>query len=153
MEKKTKKIIIICELILMVSLAIFLMVFHDGKDVKKEKPKSKQLDYTELAETEYIELPAVETLKFKADTKKQKVEFHNPETNNCDFVITIKLSDDSVIYKSDKIKAGETVTDIVLTHKLIRGIYGNCSMIYNCYDSKDGHEQNGGVFRITIYSN
>jgi hypothetical protein len=121
----------------------------------RENPQmqTKSLGFIALDEPEYIEIPAVESLKFVHGTKNQKVDLYNPKDNKCYFKISIKLSDDTVIFESGQLNPGEKFEIIQLNQPLKRGIYSNCQLIYRCFSLKDCHEQNGSQFKIEIYSN
>lgn len=153
MNNKQRKInLILFMTICVLSLAIVsinLPMYINWQNEEQEKP----LDFTEIEEPEYIDIPAVESLKFDYGTENQEVNFYNPKSNKCYFRISILLSDSTVIYQSGYISPGESVKKIKLNQMLKRGIYENCLLVYNCYSIEDYHEQNGGQFKISIYSN
>lgn len=75
-----------------------------------------------------IQIPATTGIYMRAGQLEQTVDFYNPEDNNCFFVLSLYLSDNTLLYKSDMLSPGERVTDITLSVPLERGIYRNCKL-------------------------
>ena len=151
--KDNKRLVI--TILILLGIIILLFLCLKSCDFESEHPQAEQqktLDFTELPEPEYIDIPATDLLAFEHGKTYQTVDFHNPETNKCYFQIRILLSDDTEIYCSDYIEPGAALTEIQLNQTLQRGIYENCSLVYDCYSVEDKHKQNGGQFNVTIYS-
>lgn len=115
-----------------------------GTDSTTESTTDKVLDFVPAGDNNgRIQIPAVTGLNMRAGQLEQIVDFYNPKENSCYFVITLCLSDDTVIYKSGMLAPGEHITAITLSQELQRGLYRNCRMIYNCY-ALDGKTQLNG---------
>lgn len=99
-----------------------------------------------------ITIPGYAGIIFQHGTLNQKTDLHNPEKNNCLFVISLYLSNDTLIYKSDHIKPGETLDEITLLQTLEQGIYKNCKLVYNCYSLDGKTHFNGSSQTIEINS-
>lgn len=88
----------------------------------------------------------------KSGQLEQKVDFYNPDENNCLFLISLYLSDDTLIWQSDLIRPSEHITQITLKQKLQRGLYRNCRLVYDCYTLDEKNILNGGQVKIEINS-
>lgn len=79
-----------------------------------------------------IRIPVVTGVRLKAYSLEQTVDLYNPKVNNCYFIISLYLSDGTLIYKSEMIAPDEHITNITLLQELQRGKYRNCKLVYNC---------------------
>lgn len=121
-------------------------------EVPVETEPKKTLDFSPVdGNTENnITIPGVTGICMEPNQTEQTVHFYNPEKNNCLFVISLYLSDGTLIFQSKYISPGEQLTDIALLTQLEQGIYKNCCLLYECY-SLDGLTQyNGSQFTIEI---
>lgn len=162
LSKNKKRILftLIAVLIIVIVILLFRSCQNSPKENQSQEKDSssaaeKSLDFTPYADSESgkITLPAVTGLNFKANQKKQTVDFKNPDSNRVNFEISIKLSDDSEIWRSDTLKPGEQIKSITLYQPLQRGLYANCSLVYECYDPDTNQQLNGGRVKIEINSN
>ncbi len=114
----------------------------------------KTLDFIPAvdAPSNSITIPAVTGINLKSGQLQQKVDFYNPKENQCYFVISIYLSDDTLIYKSDFLAPTETITEINLLQTLQKGTYQNCRIVYNCYTLDSKATLNSGDVKIEISS-
>ena len=113
---------------------------------------NKTLDFIPAEGEERITIPGYKGIYLAAGTNQQKVDFYNPESNNCLFKISLYLSNDYLLFESDLLKPGERLNDITINLKLEKGIYKNCVLVYQCY-SMDGKTQlNGSNQTIEINS-
>ena len=108
------------------------------------------LDFTPAEESKSIKIPAVTGIYMRAGQLNQTVDFYNPKENNCYFVISLYLSDDTLIYKSDMIAPAEHIKEITLLQELKRGIYRNCRLVYNCYSLDNKTQLNGSNVVLEI---
>lgn len=115
---------------------------------------TKPLDFIPAvdAPSSSITIPALTGINLKSGQLQQKVDFHNPKENQCYFVISIYLSDDTLIYKSDYLAPAETITEINLLQTLQKGTYKNCHIVYNCYTLDRKATLNSGNVKIEINS-
>lgn len=124
-----------------------------GTDSTTESTTDNELDFVPAGDNNgRIQIPAVTGLNMRAGQLEQTVDFYNPQENNCYFVITLCLSDDTEIYKSDMLAPGEHITAITLSQELQRGLYRNCRMIYNCYALDGKTKLNGSNVVLEINS-
>lgn len=150
MEKITFVIIV-----LLIVIAL-LFTLHRCRDAPLPTPQttteSKTLDFVPAEENENgkISIPGVTGLYLQHGQLQQKVDFVNPSTNNCYFVISLYLSDDTLIYKSDYIAPGEKITSITLLQELEKGIYKNCVLKYECFAIDDNTQLNGTQYKIEL---
>lgn len=157
------------KLFYILSLIVLIVIFLIGLKCCYSKPDSlkssldtiqtettdKYLEFEPAADNPInsITIPGVTGLSMKSDQLQQKVDFFNPEENNCYFVISIYLSDDTLIYKSDYLAPAESITKITLLQTLQKGTYKNCRMVYNCYtlDGKAALNSGTVIFEINSY--
>ncbi len=154
---KIKQIIFIAvtALIIILILMLFLRSYQCGKPPPNinEPTESKTLDFTSNNESNTsIIIPGVNGINMKSGQLEQKVDFYNPDENNCLFLISIYLSDDTLIWQSDLIRPSEHITQITLKQKLQRGLYRNCRLVYDCYAFDEKNILNGGQVKIEINS-
>ena len=98
-----------------------------------------------------ISIPGYEALILQSDSKKQNICFNNPEKNNCYFVISLYLSDGTLLWKSDYVKPGDVSKDVVLSQPLSKGTYTDCIMKYDCFAYDDSKKQlNGAETKVTL---
>ena len=145
-------------IILVIVIIALLLCFRSCRnpdtlpDVPEETEPKKTLDFTPVDGNtdDTITIPGVTGICMEPNQTEQTVHFYNPEKNNCLFVISLFLSDGTLIFQSEHIHPGEQLTDIALLTQLEQGIYKNCCLLYESY-SLDGQTQyNGSQFTIEI---
>lgn len=97
--------------------------------------------------TEEIAIPGFDSLVFKAGEKVQKVNFRNPDTNNCYFQMSL-LIDNVEYWKSGNVEPGKCYYRIELNNALEAGDYDGCLAI-KCI-TEQGVELNGANVRFTL---
>ena len=113
-----------------------------------------ELDYIPFEDNKgTIQIPVVTGMSLKAFSLEQSVDFYNPKVNNCFFIISLYLSDGTLIYQSDMIAPDEHIKDITLLQELNRGKYRNCKLVYNCVALDGVTPLNGSNVVIEINSN
>lgn len=138
-------------------IVILLLHCCDSKQPKDDNntivtTSQNELDFTPANESDNtIQLPVVSGLNMRAGQLQQTVDFYNPN-KNCYFVISLYLSDGTLIYKSDKLAPSEHITEITLLQTLQRGIYSKCQMVFDCYALDKTTALNGGRTNIEINS-
>ncbi len=153
---KYKKIIAIISIVVVVIIALFLVLracnYNTGYNEPANESTSKPLDYIPIGEANRISIPAVTGLVLNAGSICQTVNLHNPSENSCFFIISIYLSDDTLVYQSDYLAPSERVTEIELNQELQRGVYRNCRMVYSCYSLDNKSPLNSGetIIEITV---
>lgn len=160
-DKRLKKSICIALLIVFIALLINLATKQTINDAvtraksEQQTTEQKSLDFIPSADNDNkIIIPAVTGLNMKSNSIKQTVNFYNPETNNCAFVISIYLSDDILIYKSELLYPSENLNEISLYGKLDKGLYKNVRVVYDCHSLTDRNTKfssNNLVLEINSY--
>ena len=151
---------IIMILLLVILIILVLLLFKCCSH--KEPPPSdststttsenKTLDFIPAEGEERITIPGYKGIYLAAGTNQQKVDFYNPESNNCLFKISLYLSNDYLLFESDLLKPGERLNDITINLKLEKGIYKNCVLVYQCYSLDGETPLNGSNQTIEINS-
>ncbi|MBE5780198.1 MAG: tRNA (uracil-5-)-methyltransferase [Clostridiales bacterium] len=108
-----------------------LVVDPDAEDLLPSAPPEKP------KEDEGIAIPGYGTIALKAGERDQRVNFFNPEGNNCYFVLSLQLKDGEEIYRSQMIPPGKRITAIHLVRALDAGRYEDALLCYDCYSLND----------------
>lgn len=112
------------------------------------------LDFEAVGDNdERIILPGMDGINLKSETFEQSVNFYNPKENDCCFIMSLYLSDNSLLWQSDFIMPGESLNTITLNTKLKKGKYRNCRLIYQCFNITNKSPLNNGEMIIEITSN
>ena len=96
-----------------------------------------------------ISIPIQDKIRFTSQSKYQNVSFVNPSENNCNFVVSLTLSNKKTIYKSKLIPPGMAIYKIELKEALKEGEFKNSILTYECY-KEDGTKLNSAVFKVDI---
>ena len=117
-------------------------------------PTKGTLNFTPAGEQQNntIKIPGMTGIVMQAGQLEQTVDFHNPKENACYFVLSLYLSDDTLIYQSDYLAPGERITEIVLNQTLQRGVYGKCRLVYQCFTLDGKNALNTGEVVLEINS-
>lgn len=156
---KRKQMIYILSLIALAVILLVLLRCCYGQtsppDTIQDETIDKHLDFEPAAETttNSISIPGITGINMKSGQLHQTVDLYNPKENNCYFVVSMFLSDDTLIYKSDYLAPAESLTEITLLQTLQRGTYKNCRLVYNCYtlEGKDALNSGTVIFEINSY--
>ena len=154
-KKKNKKlslIILLLLLLLIGSIAIFslrtapdlpfLSTDENAEDWKGNQDLSKpNTDYPKIA------IPGITSLVFTADTKEQKVNFYNPEENDCLFHMTLYI-EDVPYWESGNVEPGKGYYNITLTDTLAEGDY-DAYLLVECFKA-NGAELNSASVDFTL---
>lgn len=98
-----------------------------------------------------IALPGYRSIQLRADTLEQYVNLHNPQGNNCYFVMSLVLPDGTQIWKSRMIPPGSGLYQITLDETIPAGTYEDSTLVYECYRQDDElTELNGSEVRLTL---
>ena len=80
-----------------------------------------------------ISIPTAQGYNLLHGQTEQEILLSNPNTNTCDFFISIYLSDGTLLYQSDRVVPGEALTKIAISQPLKSGVYRNSVIVYECY--------------------
>lgn len=94
-----------------------------------------------------IAIPGFDTLVFSANQTKQRVNFFNPDSNECLFLMTLYI-DDKPLWNSGYCKPGMGYYDIELTEPLKPGEYAAYLKV-QCF-KEDGTVLNGAKVEFEI---
>ena len=157
MKKKRIYISIIIILLLLLIGAIWYIVCNQSVDKPSSLPTdTNAVEYDGDRPTnrlpngqDGIAIPGFDTLVFTANQTKQKVNFFNPDSNDCLFLMTLYI-DDKPMWKSGYCKPGTGYYDIELTEPLQAGEY-SAYLKVQCF-KEDGTSLNGAKveFEITV---
>ena len=152
--KKLYAVIISILLIIIAIMLIFLLRSCNTSVPPNDETPPPTLDFKEYEayKNESISIPGTTGLNFKSEQLSQTVDFYNPKNNPCYFVISLYLSDNTLIYKSDYLSPGEHINEITLNQKLKRGLYSNCRLLYECYTLENKSKLNSGDVKLEINS-
>lgn len=97
----------------------------------------------------FIAIPGFEALQFKANQTSQEVNFHNPEKNNCLFLMTLFVENEEY-WQSGYVEPGKGYYNIELSKLLSAGEY-NAELRIQCF-RKIGVELNSAkvTFDLTV---
>ena len=117
-------------------------------------PPENTLDFTPAGERQdnTITIPGMTGITMKSGQLLQAVDFYNPEQNACYFVLSLYLSDDTLIYQSGFLAPGEHISEIMLNQALQRGVYGKCRLVYECFTLDNKCALNTGEVILEINS-
>ena len=133
--------------ILIIPIVIILLIFiWMAVTDKQDKPVRSEpelrfngvVEYTEPKKSQNLRLMATNGLVFVNNLETQTVNFANDPSNPYAMKVSLYLGDGTILYESDEIKPGDTITDIKLLEMPRRGTYSNSLMVYRFYDSRDG---------------
>ena len=155
-HKLGKQIAGIVLLIAMVVIVLLLRSCGAGTETvpTDTTPPKNTLDFTPAGEQQdnTITIPGMTGITMKSGQLQQTVDFYNPEHNACYFVLSLYLSDDTLIYQSDFLAPGEHISEIVLNQVLQRGVYGKCRLVYECFTLDNKCALNTGEVILEINS-
>lgn len=157
MEHKLRKRIAVIVLLAVVVVVILLLRSCGDSPVitpTDTDPTKGTLNFTPAGEQQgdTISLPGMTEITLQSGQLEQVVDFHNPEDNTCYFVLSLYLSDDTLIYQSGYLAPGERITEIKLNQTLQRGVYGKCRLVYQCFTLDNKSALNTGVVVLKINS-
>ena len=84
-----------------------------------------------------IKIPATTGITLKAGQLDQKINLSNPEENDCVIVVSIYLADGTLIYKSQIMRPGDSITDAHIQCIFRNGVFKNALLVYRCYTNDD----------------
>ena len=156
MVKKKKKILITILILLCVAAAVgaFCAFGRRDKDDNAAENKNDEMTVSSSEEEETardgIRIPGYPTITIKAETTDVEMNLMNPEGNPCSFVYEIVLSDtEEVLYTSEALEPGETITDVTLSRALPAGEYDAVVRI-STTSLEDGSSMNGANVKTVI---
>lgn len=109
-----------------------------------------QEDAASVSSPGKIVIPGFAQLTLKAGVVEQNVKLHNPKENDCYFIISILLSDNTEVYQSSLIAPGSSLTKIKLSKTLKPGIFEDSILRYSCFDFKTLQALNGANTKLTL---
>ncbi|MBO0458326.1 tRNA (uracil-5-)-methyltransferase [Enterococcus hulanensis] len=97
-----------------------------------------------------IAIPGFEKVTLKAKETKQEVNFHNPETNDCYFKLSLIHPNGSVLWTSNLIEPGKGMYEIELKETLSEGEYEDTILKYECFSLTDQSPLNGTEINLKL---
>ena len=155
-HKQIKRIVLVVLLAVVVVVILLLRSCGDSPVIPSTDtdPTKGTLNFTPAGEQQNntIKIPGMTGIVMQSGQLEQTVDFHNPKENACFFVLSLYLSDDTLIYQSDYLAPGERITEIVLNQTLQRGVYGKCRLVYQCFTLDNKYALNTGEVVLEINS-
>ena len=157
-EHKLGKRTISIGILLIVAVVIIILLRSCGGGTALLIPETElpqnTLDFTPAGERQEnnIIIPGMTGIVMKSGQLEQTVDFYNPTQNACYFVLSLYLSDDTLIYQSDFLAPGEHITEIMLNQPLQWGVYGKCRLVYECFTLDNKCALNTGEVILEINS-
>lgn len=147
MKKKSIYISIIVILLLLLIGAAWYFLHNQSVDKLSLPTDSNAVEYEGDKPTNRlpngqkgIAIPGFDTLVFTANQTNQRVNFFNPDSNDCLFLMTLYI-DDKPLWKSGYCKPGTGYYDIELSESLKAGEY-SAYLKVQCF-KEDGTVLNG----------
>lgn len=152
LDKRTGGIILLAIVAVVIIIILRSCGGRTAPTTSETEPSKSTLDFTPAGERQEnsIIIPGMTGINMNAGQLQQSVDFYNPESNECYFVLSLYLSDDTLIYQSGFIEPGENITEIMLSQMLERGIYGKCRLVYDCYSLNEKCPLNSGEVVLEI---
>lgn len=152
--RKKKKYLLLLLLLLLIGVAIYFILCSksdlpilDTDENAVSWEGNQNLD-TPNQHNGQIEIPGFQSLVFKSNQTEQKVNFYNPESNSCLFLMTL-YADDTELWQSGYISPGNGYYDITLSDTLAIGNYDG-SLLIQCY-REDGTTLNSAKVNFDLY--
>lgn len=157
MKSKRKILVILILLLLFFGSAIFLYYYHfhqkpDAPDnlITDESADNWQGNkdlYKPQSEVPMIKIPGITSLVFQPDTTSQKVNFYNPQENDCLFRMTLNV-DGKQYWQSGYCTPGKGYYDIKLDEPIDAGTY-SAYLLVECF-KEDGTALNGANVEFNL---
>ncbi len=144
-------------ILLLVNLFLIFIPTNNGNgranlsvDDKTDRWNGEQeLPKSSFEETPAIAIPGFNELVFIADQTTQKVNFYNPEINDCLFLMSLYV-DEELLWQSGYVKPGDGYYKIELSRALPEGeIFKNGCLRIQCY-KMDGTELNSAKINFNL---
>ena len=135
--------LIILLLILIFAVFVFLQINTKQKTTNSNTLPSirfgNALEY-EDAKSGGISIKTASGYCFTSNNTRQAFEVTNCDINKYAFILTIYLSDGTMICKTPLVSPGETLTEITLVQPLKTGRYGGVIFAYEFYTTDSEHK-------------
>lgn len=153
--KNIKSLLIITVLLLMLLICLCFRSCTNSDDIGELLPiddiaeiwQGNQQLPGKATESGRIEIPGFKTLVFSENEKNQKVNFYNPESNNCLFQMNLFI-EDKEYWESGYVSPGKGYYDIELNNTLESGEY-NAYLLIDCY-KQDGKKLNSAKVQFEL---
>lgn len=138
MKKKKTFLIIMILLLLLICVAILFSFGRSPENILLPSDKNAEewngkqnLPNGAKSESKTIKIPGFDSLAFTAGQKEQKVNFFNPEENDCLFRMTLFV-DDKQYWQSGYVEPGKGYYNITLDDTFESGNY-NAYLFVECF--------------------
>lgn len=153
MNSKKKQIAMIVVVYLIVFFFFWLSktTFLDRMEIDSSAVDWEGRKETEKnSSSETIAIPGFETVRFNAKETSQMVNFHNPETNECYFKLTMIHPNGTVLWESNLIEPGKGIYSIKLKDPIEKGEYEKVVLKYECFTLTDQSPLNGSEINFKL---
>lgn len=153
--KNKKSLLIITVLLLMLFICLCFRSCTNSDDIGELLPiddiaeiwQGNQQLPGKATESGRIEIPGFKTLVFAKNERNQKVNFYNPESNDCLFLMTLYV-DNEELWKSGYVQPNKGYYDIELNKTLKEGNY-EAYLLIECY-KEDGKKLNSAKVQFEL---
>lgn len=97
-----------------------------------------------------IEIPGFDHISFKADSKEQQVNFHNPKKNTCYFKLSLWQDAETKLWESKLLEPGKAIYDLSLDQPIAAGTYDQAFLKYECFSLEKQEPLNGSEIKLTL---
>ena len=151
MKKKKIALISLLLLLLLIGICIYFKPTPDTPLLPADSNASEWTGKQDLNKppTDFpkIAVPGITSLVFNADTLNQKVNFYNPEENDCLFLMHLFVND-KCYWESGYIEPGKGYYDITLSEAIPVGEY-NAYLEVQCF-KQDGTTLNSANVEFNL---
>lgn len=143
-NKKTNKklFIVIIVVLLFAILAVGGIIIYNNFFAEKTTPSNgvvgkissdwdTNIENNSSPEASGVQIPGYGTAEMKAGDLSLHLSIGNPKVNECGFYATLRLDDNTVLYKSDLLKPGYGLTEVPISQTLDAGEY-TAVVYYQC---------------------
>ena len=158
--KQKRKLLIILLLLLLVIICAVIALWHRRKPRSSDANPNLETDSnadewdgeqplnSRKQDVKNIAIPGIQSLVFDVNNSKQKVNFYNPEENDCLIQFTLVV-DDKELWQSGYCSPGKGYYEIELSEPLEVGEY-QAHLHYGCF-RENGEALNSANMQFTLY--
>ena len=158
--KKKRKLLIILILLLLVIICAVIALWHRRTPKSGDEKPDIEIDSNadewngeqpldqRKQDVKNIAIPGIQSLVFEVNMTKQKVNFYNPEENDCLMQFTLVV-DDKELWQSGYCEPGKGYYNIELSEPIEAGTY-QAHLHYGCY-RQNGDALNSANMEFPLY--
>lgn len=106
--------------------------------------------YVKRKDVDSVKMIAVRGINVNVETGDTDFVIQNPKENNYNLIAKVFLGDGTLLYKSDSVKPGWTVSDIKFPSTLESGLYRNAVVVFEYHVEKNSSPVTRCEFQIEL---